>query len=112
MEDKDFMGCFDDWQIGHMRNGEGYKDVWYDRDGFYESLFNVPSYHIDVPAKEGDLYFSTETYWYNTVSTSCHTYLDSPMLNMIIHQTHASNNTETLYVDHYYFDYYNVPVIV
>ena len=113
MEDKDFLRCFDDWQIGHYRQSEGYKDTWYDRDGVFETIFHAyPKYFVDVPAKSGDLYFTTETYYYNSVSTGCHTLADAPMMNMMIYQKHASNNTETLYVDHYYYDYFNLPIII
>lgn len=28
----DFLTCFDDFQIAHYRDGEGYFDSWYDKE--------------------------------------------------------------------------------
>lgn len=53
--------CIDDVMIGHLRDGEGYKDAIYDRDGAPENVQEL--YTITVPAKSGDLYFTSESYF-------------------------------------------------
>ena len=92
MEDKDFLGCFDDMQIGHHRDAEGYKGAWYDKEygpgpiiGGILEFFALPEYFVEVPEKNGDLYFTAETYFYNTVSTSCYALTDTPLVSITIH---------------------------
>jgi hypothetical protein len=61
-------GCFYDYYIAHIK--AGYQDSWYDADNMDE---NVHSYFIPVPAKDGDLYFSVESYPVNSVPYGCTT---------------------------------------
>jgi len=63
--------CLDEIMVGHMRNGEGYKDSWYDKDGDDDGVNDV--YKVTVPAKSGDLYFTAETYFQRTIPNSCFT---------------------------------------
>ena len=56
----DFLTCFDDFQIAEYRDNEGYTDDWYDKNG---DAGTETSYTVNVPAKNGDLYFSVESYY-------------------------------------------------
>lgn len=71
VEDKDFLKCFDDYQIAHYRDGEGYKSYWYDVDDD-DRWFGSDSYFITPPAKSGDLYIQVETYFYGVMHPACH----------------------------------------
>lgn len=62
------MKCYDDYQIGHFRDPEGYTDDWYDHDG---DDGEEHTYEVTVPARDGDLYFTAESYYYAMVPSSC-----------------------------------------
>jgi hypothetical protein len=65
----EFLGCFDDFQIAHYRDDEGYTDNWFDS----ESLGSKWSsrYTVTVPEQSDDLYFSVETYYYGMIPYLC-----------------------------------------
>jgi hypothetical protein len=58
--------CYADYQIAHLRNG--YSDTWYDANNMNEEMHK---YSITVPAKDGDLYFTVESYPINSVPPTC-----------------------------------------
>lgn len=63
--------CFDTYQIGHYRDGEGYSDTWYDKENDNEAMH---SFTFDVPASpSSDIYFSVSTYSYEIVPRACTT---------------------------------------
>lgn len=98
MEDIDFFKCFDEYQIAHYRDVEGYKRSWYDRDNVFETLFHDHlDYNIDIPANDGDLYITTETYYINTVSTGCYPIWGVPLMSMYVYKTDADTKVETLF---------------
>lgn len=43
-----------------MRTSEGYKDAIFDKEG---DDGNIANYYVTVPANDGALYFSAETYF-------------------------------------------------
>jgi hypothetical protein len=63
-------GCITDYEIGHLRDSEGYSGDWYDAESMDEAYH---SYYITVPANDGALYFTVETYYQNTIPTECTT---------------------------------------
>lgn len=74
------VDCITDYQIGHLRDGEGYSNDWYDVDdednyesfsGNYASDETRQEFSITVPRKSGDLYFGAESYYGGTVPRDC-----------------------------------------
>ena len=59
--------CFGDFSVSHIRTG--YSNNWYDQNAAVDS--EEVFYEVTVPAKDGDLYFSVETYPYNVIPSSC-----------------------------------------
>jgi hypothetical protein len=43
-----------------MRDSEGYKSSWYDKENSNDDKTN---YYITVPANDGSLYFTVESYY-------------------------------------------------
>lgn len=65
----EFLGCFDEFQIAHYRDNEGYSDNWIDvEDGqsWYEDDFSMI-----INEKKGDLYFTVESYYYGMIPALC-----------------------------------------
>lgn len=64
MEISDFVNtginCINDFQISHYRESEGYSDDIFDKEDDDGTLAN---YYITVPANNGALYFSAESYY-------------------------------------------------
>lgn len=103
MNGLDFFKCFDEFQLAHYRDAEGYKRSWYDRDNVFETIFHDHlDYHIDIPAKDGDLYISAETYFINTVSTGCYPFHDAPLMSMFVYKTDAVTKVEELFLEWFY----------
>ena len=65
----EFLGCFDDFQIAHYRDDEGFTDNWFDVEG--TGSFNGDTHTVSVPAKNGDLYFTVESYYYAMIPYTC-----------------------------------------
>ena len=77
--------CIENYSIGHMRSGEGYKFSWYDEDNVqnYRQSWSTrvglgggndeseQEFKITVPQNDGDLYFTLETYYPGMVQQSC-----------------------------------------
>jgi len=59
-----FRTCFQDFQIGHYRDGDGYSNDWYDKEGDGGGR-NV--YSVNMPANNGDLYIKTDTYHHSSI---------------------------------------------
>lgn len=62
------MTCFDDFQIAHYRENEGYSDNWFDMEG---DDGRDRSYFFKIPEKNGDLYFTVDSYYQGTVPDNC-----------------------------------------
>lgn len=88
VESTDFQTCFQDYHIGHLR--DGYDNYWYDEEG--DDSRGSEKYTITVPAQQGDLYFSTETYIQGTIPRSCTAGGFQPLIQYTIYQ-----NDEVLY---------------
>lgn len=71
----EFLGCFDEWQIAHYRDAEGYSGNWYDVDDG-QSWFE-DDYTVITHDKKGDLYFTLESYYYGMIPLPC-TYFKVP----------------------------------
>jgi len=67
VESSDFQTCFQDYHIGHLR--DGYDNYWYDQEK--DDSRGSETYSISVPAQQGDLYFSVETYFQGTIPALC-----------------------------------------
>ena len=61
--------CIYNYEIAHIRETEGYKGVWYDQDNAPDNTYT--SYYITVPANNGALYFTTESYYQNLIPEEC-----------------------------------------
>lgn len=84
----DFLVCFESFQIAHYRDDEGYTDTWYDKEGDF-GFEN--QYQIEVPAVDGDLYFTVETYFYGLVPGTCWENGQAPLITMYIYRDSVSS---------------------
>ena len=66
----EFHNCVSNYEIAHHRASEGYSGDWYDAIDMDEQVNN---YRITVPANDGALYFTVETYYYNMIPNECTT---------------------------------------
>ena len=64
--------CFDDVQIGHYRDGEGYKSVWYDHEDSTLADDALVTYSIGSVQKDGELYFTVESYYNHMLPSACY----------------------------------------
>lgn len=60
--------CFNDYQVAHVRDSEGYSDNWYDAENMGS---DYKDYHVVLPKVNGDLYFSVDTYYHDVVPAEC-----------------------------------------
>ncbi len=63
--------CFSDLQIGHLRDDEGYSNDWYDLEDIEDET--VHNFVVQPRENDGDLYFTTEGYYYNMLHEDCTT---------------------------------------
>jgi hypothetical protein len=107
--------CFGDFQIGHYRDKEGYSGNWYDVE---DSQSEWHEFIVEVPQKNGDLYFTVEGYLNNMMPDACttgeyhdhegETYnVDVPVVFIKVQR----NKEETYYSQHY-FEQFNFPILV
>lgn len=61
VEDKDFMPCFEGFQVGVYREDEGYANNWFDVEN--DDAVDGQYFEVVVPENNGDMYFSVETYY-------------------------------------------------
>ena len=54
------MRCTGGFQVGVYRDDEGYSNNWFDEEA---DNGKIHYYDIEIPEKDGDLYFSVETYY-------------------------------------------------
>ena len=102
LDKSEFLGCFDDFQIAHYRDDEGFTDDWYDDEG--DNSSNA-KYEITVPEKRGDLYFTVETYYYNMIPSMCQ-YSNVPLSQWTVYKNNVAQET------HYYYEYQSYPYMV
>lgn len=62
------IDCIENYEIAHMRDSEGYKASWYDAENMDDQSHN---YFVTVPANDGALYFTVETYYQEIVPNEC-----------------------------------------
>jgi hypothetical protein len=62
--------CVYNYEIAHHRASEGYSGDWYDAIDMEEQY---DDYYITVPADDGGLYFTVETYYQNIIPNECTT---------------------------------------
>lgn len=60
--------CIFNFEIAHMRDSEGYAGYWYDAENMDELYHN---YYITVPAFDGALYFTVESYYQELIPNEC-----------------------------------------
>ena len=107
MEISDFVktshNCLTNFEISHVRTSEGYTDAIFDKEGDDGTLAN---YYVTVPANDGALYFSAETYFQDLVPNECTsgTYqgysLTNPVIDITLYEDGSSTNTAyKLYAD-------------
>ena len=78
-ESNDFTKCFDQYEIGHYRDPEGYTRSWYDSDNLLDDILHIgKDYFITVPEKDDDIYLAAETYYYGVTPLRCHPFLNLP----------------------------------
>jgi hypothetical protein len=94
----DFLTCFQDYQVGHYRNEEGYSSTWYDVE---DNDASERVFEITVPAQSGDLYFSAETYYQGTIPANCQWGSAAPYVIVKL-----DLNSENLYEEEYMEDWY------
>ena len=97
----DFLTCFDDFQIAHYRDNEGYSDDWYDKetdDG------QMTQFEVTVPAQNGDLYFSVDGFYQGAVPQSCFNG-DFPIMYVAIYKNDMSN----VLFNYAYYDAFHWP---
>lgn len=108
--------CFGDYSIAHNR--AGYKTFWYDRDGADDS--DVKNYYTTAPKKDGDFYFSVETYPLSTIPTACHggsytfggqTY-NSETMPSVYFAMWKSSKQSTYVAYQYYYTQFNRPILI
>jgi hypothetical protein len=66
--DSTAYNCLTNFEIAHYRAAEGFKNNYYDimgDDGTKKSYFTT------MPANDGDLYFTAETYYQEMVPSDC-----------------------------------------
>ena len=115
MEISDFVktshNCLTNFEISHVRESEGYKDAVYDKEGDDGTL---GTYYVTVPANDGALYFSAETYYQDIVPTECTTgsyqgySLTSPVIDITLYEDGSSTNTAYKL----YADQFNYPLLI
>ena len=66
---QDSIKCFDDYVIAYDRTDEGYKHARFDVDDAPDNV--EVTYTVNIPAQDGDLYFTSESYPVNTVPGGC-----------------------------------------
>lgn len=71
IESRDLFTCFKEVSIAHNRDGEGYSNNWYDVEN---DLGGKTDFNLRVPARDGDLYFSVESYYPSMYPISCTDY--------------------------------------
>jgi len=62
--------CFQNFQIGHLRDDEGFVSTWYDKD---DASSGTQIYHFSPGKIDDTLYFTTENYPLGVVPTVCTT---------------------------------------
>ena len=60
--------CILSYEIAHTRESEGFKSAWYDAESMDEATHE---YFITVPANDGALYFTVETYYQEIIPNEC-----------------------------------------
>lgn len=103
--------CIYSFQISHNRASEGYTDAVYDAEDMNEEEH---THYMTVPAKDGSLYFSVETYYQEMIPNECTTgeysgyTLPNPVLDMSLYEDGSSSYT-TYKV---YSDQFNYPFLI
>lgn len=72
LDKSEILSCFDDFNIAHYRNGEGYTDNWMEMYWDSSDWGDYEEYTITTADDQtGDLYFTVETYYLGQISYMC-----------------------------------------
>ena len=102
IESVDFLRCFYDYQIGHLRQSEGYVDTWYDREN---DDGTEKSYKFQPPYRRGDLYISVESYYMQMIPNTC-TNGVNPLLKYTVYRNGAFLGYK------WYYDQFHYPYLI
>ena len=106
VEDKDFMRCFEDFQVAVYRDDEGYSNNWFDEEA---ANAQVHLYEIEIPRKDGEIYFSVETYYQNIIPQNC--VLDEFSMPLVIFGLLQNGlESENVIDAWYYYDQFHRPI--
>jgi hypothetical protein len=108
--------CIYNYEIAHMRDSEGYSGYWYDAESMDEAYHK---YYITVPANDGALYFTVETYYQDVIPNECTTgtvtfssgatsTLPNPLLHYQVWKDGASAYSAYKYVS----DQFSYPILL
>lgn len=105
VDSDEFLTCFDDFNIAHYRNSEGYTDNWYDH--WEDTSGASEDYTITTASDQtGDLYFTVETYYLGQVSYFCQFFGSTPFASWKLYQNGV------LLSENDYWEYFTEPVLV
>jgi hypothetical protein len=62
MDEDTFQECFQQYQIAHVRDQEGFVETWYDLEN--DVTGTEKTYSFEVSGSDSDIYISSETYYY------------------------------------------------
>jgi len=99
--------CINDYQIAHYRDAEGYSDDIFDKE---DDDGSTNYYYVTVPADDGALYFSVESYYQQLIPNECTsgTYqgysLPNPVADITLYEDGSTANTAyKLYSDQFVY---------
>jgi len=104
VDHEDFLECFQDYQIAHYRNEQGYSDDWYDKEN---DKGREETYQVTVPRKDGDLYFTVETYFQGMVPSLCWGG-EAPTVDFRVYRNSKKNLIKRLH----YQEFWHKPILV
>lgn len=115
MEISDFVNtginCLTNFEISHVRASEGYTDAVYDMEDDDGTSTN---FYVTVPASDGALYFSAETYFQDLVPNECTsgTYQGYSLTNPVVDITLYEDGSATNTAYKLYADQFNYPLLI
>ena len=62
--------CFNQIQIGHIRDNDGFSDNWYDKINTDENYY---TYFFEIPKVDNEIYVTVETYYQDVIPNECTT---------------------------------------
>jgi len=110
--------CFSDFNVAHERTAQGYTDNWYDAEDMDDQEH---TYTVTVPANDGDLYFTVESYYLSMVPDGCiggyisyewegETVRDWYDYPVVYFEVYKSTNIYSPVESAYYMEYFHTPL--